>query len=286
MDESIGVRHAAFQPQLSPIASPKDTGRTRLRNVGRIAAERVVPDPNQPRDEFSDESIQRLAQSIRDKGQLAPIHVRWSSELETWVIVSGERRWRATKAAGLTEIDCYFHEQDLNQAEVLEQQLVENLLREDLKPVEEAQAFAALIELHGWTGKQVAQSLHIPESKVCRALTLLDLPADIQLQVNEGKIAARSAYELSKLPNDHVRRELSDAAAGGLTNKQTANAVRQRLGKPRPKSRVTKQTFSTEDGWKIVVSANKKGNYHEMKAALQEALDEVQHRIDNNIHIF
>ena len=283
LDESIGVRHTIVRPQLSPIASPKDAGRTRLRNVGSIDIAKVAPDPHQPRVEFADESLERLARSIGEKGQLLPIHVRWSADLEKWTIISGERRWRATKAAGLTKIDCYFHKGELSQAEILEQQLVENLLREDLKPIEEAWAFATLMELNDWNGKQVAETLHIASSKVSRSLMLLDLPEDIQRQVNEGVIAARSAYELSKLQNDDARRQLAEKAAGGMTQKQTANAVRQRLGKTKAKPRGTKLTFDADDGWRVIVSANKKGSYHEVEQALQQVLDEVRHRIDNNV---
>jgi ParB family chromosome partitioning protein len=100
LDESMGVRVTGVKPQLSPVSSRKDVGRRRLRNVGSIAIDRVIADPHQPRTQFSDEGLQRLASSIRAKGQLLPIHVRWSSDMDKWVIVSGERRWRAAQAAG------------------------------------------------------------------------------------------------------------------------------------------------------------------------------------------
>ena len=163
LDESIGLREQANNRlQLSPVPAPKDVGRRPLRNIGRIQIDQVVPDPAQPRQEFSSESIEQLAESIREKGQLAPIRVRWDSDREKWVIIYGERRWRAARAASLETIDCCFDETDRSSAEVLEQQLVENLLREDLKPIEQARGFSALMELHGWNGKQVAQSLNIP----------------------------------------------------------------------------------------------------------------------------
>jgi len=94
-----------------------------------------VPDPEQPRLEFSEDAIERLAQSIHGKGQLSAIRVRWSEPIQKWVIIAGERRWRATKRAGLPTIDCYFHDGELAKSEALEQQLIENCLREDLKPV-------------------------------------------------------------------------------------------------------------------------------------------------------
>jgi ParB family chromosome partitioning protein len=287
VDESVGLRYTDSRPQLSSVPSPKDIGRRPLRDVGRIDIDQVVPDPEQPRSEFSQEAIDRLSQSIREQGQLLPIGVRWSSELEKWVIISGERRWRATKAAGLTTIDCYFRDKHLSPSQILEQQLVENLLREDLKPIEEARAFSSLMKLNGWNGKQVASALRVPASKVSRALALLDLPDDIQQRVNDGEISARTGYELSKLPGDDSRRKLAERALkDDLTHEDMANVVRQKRGKQKPKTRGTTQTFMTEHGWRVVVSAKKKGTYYEIEQALQEALDEVRHRIDNRVQIF
>ncbi len=285
--ESMGVRTDNVQPRLSPVASAKDTGRRPLRNIGRVDIEQVVPDPGQPRLEFSEDAIERLAQSIHDKGQLSAIRVRWSEQLQKWVIIAGERRYRATKRAGLKTIDCYFHDGELAKSEVLEQQLIENCLREDLKPVEEAKAFCLLMELNGWTGKQVAKALRVPASKVSRGLALLKLPDDILAKVDSGEIATRAAYELSKLDGNPARRELAKkAGAGKLTLEQTASAVRQRRGKQKRRSRNTRQVFLTENGWKVSVSANKSGDYLDIEQALQEALDEVRHRLANNVQLF
>jgi len=187
----------------------------------------VIPDPKQPRTEFDDEAIISLAANIKAKGQLHPIHVRWSEEAEHWVIVSGERRWRAARHAGLTTVDCFFHEQPLNNSQVLELQLIENLMREDLRPMEEARAFQSLMDLNNWNGKQIADALRIPASKVSRSLALLDLPAEFQQQVDTGQIAARTAYELSRLVNDDDRKELAaQSVEGNLTPAEAAAIVR------------------------------------------------------------
>ena len=77
---------------------------------GEVEVDRIVPDPDQPRSEFDEEGIEQLAASIRRTGQIQPIGVKWDVSAERWVIVTGERRWRAAKAAGLRTIDCYFHE--------------------------------------------------------------------------------------------------------------------------------------------------------------------------------
>ncbi|MEZ6131292.1 MAG: ParB/RepB/Spo0J family partition protein [Planctomycetaceae bacterium] len=284
----MGARVRDEPVQLSPVSSPRDIGRRRLRNIGTIPIERVIPDPEQPRSEFSEEALARLADSIRSKGQLLPIHVRWSEGAARWVIVSGERRWRATQVAGLKTVDCYFADDGLSESDILEQQLVENLLREDLRPIEEARAFEQLMKLNGWNGNQVAEALHVPASKVSRALALLDLPEDMQQQIDAGQLPARSAYELAKLPDDGARRALAAKVAGGMTSQETAKVVREHRQSKKQKRRPggTKLDFWAENGWKITLASKGKGNYHEVEEALLEALDEVRLRINSNVQIF
>ena len=280
LDDSMGIRSSDSGPRLSPVPSPKDVGRRPLRSFGRVEIDRVAPDPAQPRCEFSDEAIAELAASIREKGQPHPIRVRWDEAESKWVIVSGERRWRATKEAGLPTIDCFFHDGAVSESETLEQQLIEYLLREDLKPIEEAKAFSSLMDLNGWNGKQVANALHLPEWRICRSLALLDLPPETQIQVDAGKVAARTAYEITKLPDEESRRKLAKVAAQGkLSHKQAVSAVRQRRGKPAHNCRGTKQTFFADGGWRVTVSSKTRGTYDDMEVALTQALEEVRHYI-------
>lgn len=286
LDESMGHRVSDVPQLLSPVASPKDEGRRPLRKVGTVEINRVVPDPDQPRAEFAEDAIERLAQSIREKGQLLPIHVRWSETAKKWIVISGERRWRATLQAGLPTIDCYFQEKPLAPSEILEQQLVENLLREDLKPIEQARAFAGLMELNGWNGKQVAEALRVQPSTVSRALALLRLPDDIQKQVDAGDIPARSAYELSKVKDDRTRSRLAaETAAGHLSHDQAAKAARQRRGKPARNTTGIRLNFPTDNGFKIAVTANRTGTYHDVEAALLEVVEEVRLRQRNNVQL-
>ena len=289
--ESMGVRSSRGPVRLSPAPRPQDIGRRPTAGFGRIDIDMVVPDAQQPRTEISPEAIERLAASIREQGQLTPIRVRWSGELGKWLIIAGERRWRATKHAGLPTIECYFHEQELTSSQILEQQLIENLLREDLKPVEEARAFTELMKMNAWTGKQVAAALCIPASKVSRSLALLRLPEDVQCQVDEGQISARTAYELSRLPDSSERTTLvNEAASGELTHTQAAQAVRQRRSRNqrlrcRTKAPGVRLTFQSDDDWYVVVHSPQPGTYHHVEQALLRALEEVRHRIANNVQI-
>ena len=279
LDESMGVRDTDLRPTLAPVPDPKDVGRRPLRNVGRVDLSQVVPDPDQPRAEFSDEALDRLAASIRDRGQLTPIRVRWSADLGKWVIIAGERRWRATRRAGLAAIDCVFVDGELSRGELLSQQLIENLLREDLRPVEEAKAFRELLALNGWTGKQLADALRVPPSKVTRSLALLDLPDDLQHRVEVGELPARSAYEIAKLGDDGQRRDLAAAVRErGLTVEDTRAAVRSRQGRAAPKPRGTRETFAAPGGIRVTVSAGRTLSDAEIIAALAHALDATHSR--------
>ncbi len=124
------------------------------------------------------------------------------------------------------------------------------------------------MELNGWSCTQLAEALRLRAAKVSWTLALLKLPNDIQDQVNSGQIAARAAYEISKLKDEMKQRQLARrAATGTLTHDQAAKVVRQRKGKPKTPSRVIRQTFLTEYEWKVVVSANRKGTYHEIEHA-------------------
>lgn len=286
VEESMGVRESVPRPKLSPVPSQKDIGRRPLRGVGTLDITLAIPDPDQPRTSFDSEELAGLAESLRTKGQLQPINVRWSEDLQKWVIIAGERRWRAAQIAGLSTINCVFHDQPLTKSQVLELQLIENLQREDIRPIEEAHAFETLMSLNGWTGKQLAESLRIPASKVSRALALLTLPAEVQLQVDSGQVPARTAYELSRVENTAQQQKMATLAANGqLTNIQVAGSVRHRKRRTHDRSTSQRQVFFADNGWQVAVTAAAPGSYHDIEHALQQALEEVRLRIANNIRL-
>lgn len=282
LNESIGLRPTESRPQLSPVALARDVGRRANRSFGRIEIDRVQPDPDQPRVEFDREALEQLTASIRDKGQLAPIRVRWSEELSKWLIISGERRWRAAKQAGLKTIDCSFQEHVLSSTQILEEQLIENLLRVDLKPIEEAESFQKLMAVNEWTGKELASALNISPTRVSRALALLKLPHEMRVRIDEGEISARAGYELSRLPEPDLKQV---AQTNPTVTAQQVRAVKQRRSTDTKPSRGSRQTFLSENGWQIVATSTRKGTYHEIEQALTEALEEVRLRIDNRVKL-
>jgi ParB family chromosome partitioning protein len=152
--------------------------------------------------------------------------------------------------------------------------------------MEEARGFQSLLEINGWTGKQLAEALRLPESKISRALALLKLPPDLQEQVDRGGLAARTAYELTKITDDRLRRDLARrSVAGSLTTADAAKVARRRKQKSARKPSGVRLSFFPEDGWTVVVTRRQCGTYHEMEQALVQTLEEVRLRIANNIRL-
>lgn len=207
----------------------KYKGAARLKDAFAIELERLVSDPNQPRKEFDPEELDRLAASLKARGQLQPARVRYDGDSGLWVIIAGERRFRAARLAGLPTLVCVEAKGSLTPDEVLEDQLVENCVREDLKPIEQARAFKALLERRGGSYRQLAESLSISHQAVVRALALLDLPADLQEKVDAGIVPPSSAAEVARLEDEADQRELlARVESGTMTRDEVSRAVRAR----------------------------------------------------------
>jgi ParB family chromosome partitioning protein len=216
---------APAQAAASPAA--RQVGTKRSQDAAVIELDRLDRDPDQPREEFDEEALRRLAASLKARGQLQPIRVRWDEGRGLYVIVCGERRWRAARMAGLPSLTCVIHQGPLADGEKLALQLVENAVREDLKPVEQARAYRALMDNNGWDGKTLAAELAIDPATVTRALALLELPAPVQDKVEQGALPASTAYEISRLPGPVAQSEMAElAVAEGLTKTDVREAVR------------------------------------------------------------
>lgn len=283
--ESVARRDAQLIHRESPPAPPSSNrlaGVSRHRTAAEIPTERIVADPNQPREEFDPEAIERLAASIKARGLLQPIRVRWDEGRGSYVVVCGERRWRAAQAAGLSMLSCVVTEGAVQAADILADQLVENLLREDLRPVEQAKAFRTLMDARGWSTRDLARELNIAQPSVVRALALLGLPGDVQDKIDEGSIPAAAGYELSKLEDAEAQRTVAaEVADSGLTVAETAKVVRTRTSRPAKgkgsKARkVTERTFRTSDGTKITIENRRGLDDERLLPALRELLGRLE----------
>lgn len=162
---------------------------TSSRAIGKtIPIDRIEPNPEQPRTEFGD--LTELTESIREKGVLEPLLVKPRSD-GSYMIIAGERRWRSSKLAGLTEVPCI--EMDLDEKGVAEIALIENLQRKDLNVWEEADGLAALAHKFGYTQEQIAQKISKSRSTVTELMTIAGLPKEVRAKCHSAKIASKSA---------------------------------------------------------------------------------------------
>jgi ParB family chromosome partitioning protein len=283
MGRTPATPRGSAPPAAAPAAPARLQGVTRSRDAAEIPIDRIAPDPDQPREEFDPASLERLAQSLRSRGQLQPIRVRWDEGQGRYLIVCGERRWRAAGLAGLATLACVIDDRPLDDGERLALQLVENALREDLRPIEQARAFRALIDRNGWSTHRLAEELSIDQSSVSRALALLKLPEAVQELVEAERIAPATAYEVSKLDDPEAQAEVAARAADRrLSRAEVAEAVRA-AGRPGPRARKAAakgrepvRTYRLADGYRLTVERKRGIEPAGLAGALRELLARVE----------
>jgi ParB family chromosome partitioning protein len=255
-------------------------GRRRLDAASMIRLDRIGPDPRQPRKEFDEETLDRLADSLRSRGQLQPIRVRWDDAADRYIVVVGERRYRAAIMAGMEAIACVVVSGNPMPEDLLEDQLVENALREDLKPIEHAKAYQALLAARGLSQRQLAERLQIGHASIARALALLELPYAIQKAVDEGKIAPNTAYELTKVDDRAEQETLArDAAEGRLKRDEVQKLTRSpRKGRGASKAKARKVTSRVvrTSAARITIELRKGDGLESILAATEEAVEQLR----------
>ena len=167
----------------------------------KININNISPNPNQPRQQFNEEALQELVASVKQKGILTPITVL--EDAGNFILIAGERRLRAARLAGLTEIPAYIVEVE-NDAEMMEMALIENSQRENLNPIEEAEAFAVLNSKYGLSQDAVAKSVGKKRVTVTNSLRLLNLPSEIKESIKIGKISAGHGRAILMMKTDYA----------------------------------------------------------------------------------
>ena len=196
--------------------------------VSTLRLAEIEPDKNQPRKAFDDTALSELAASITEHGVLQPIVVR-PSPAGGYIIVAGERRWRAARLAGLTEIPALI--KDISDTQAMEIALIENLQREDLDPVEEALGYRQLMERCSYTQEAAAARLSKSRSAVANSLRLLNLP---------GKLSAGHAKAVLSLESREAQQQAADIIVKEGLNVRQAEALCKKMAKkPRPKRELT-----------------------------------------------
>jgi ParB family chromosome partitioning protein len=210
---AAAARRLSEERELSPaivtLLSPERTGGS---NVRHIQVDHVEPNPDQPRLAFDEATLAELAASVREHGVLQPVLVR-PLPGNRFQLVAGERRWRASKLAGLETIPALVEELDDDTA--LEIAVIENLQREDLSPLDEATIYDRMIREHGYSVRKLAQKLGKDKGYLENRLRLADAPEEVRQLVSVRKDTLSHAYELLKVDDPKRRRRLAEQVARG-----------------------------------------------------------------------
>ena len=256
-----------------------------------VAIEAIRPSPFQPRRRFAEAELDGLVQSIREKGIVQPLLVRPVDDLVDNIVadsgapgaefelVAGERRWRAAQRAGLHEVPVVIR--PFGDSEVLEIALVENLQREDLTPLEEAEAYSRLMQEFGHSQADVAETIGKSRSHVANTLRLLGLPPAVKRQLDEGALSAGHARALLAAPDPAAL--AGEVVRRGLNVRATELLVRRRGAAPEPRQRKPRDhdTVALERelggalGLRVTLSPNGRGGSLTLHYASLDQLDRV-----------
>lgn len=204
-------------------SAPKASPAYGDKSVFTCAVERLVPQKGQPRQHFEKERLEELAQSIREHGLLEPIVVRRVQGQDRFEIIAGERRWRASQRAGLKEVMVVV--KDVTPKAAFELALIENVQREDLNPVELAEALGRLVKEHGYSQDQLAQRLGKDRTTITNSLRLLRLPERVRARVIRGELSEGHARALLGVPEAARMEELAERVVRGRMSVRQCEAL-------------------------------------------------------------
>ena len=223
----------------------------------------IVPNRDQPRKVFDDTALRELSESIKMHGLIQPLLVRPLSD-GSYQIVAGERRWRASRLAGLEKVPVVIKE--MADSEVCELALIENLQREDLNPIEEAEGYKTLMDTYSLTQEQVAERVGKSRSAVANALRLIGLSTLEKEALQNGEITAGHARALLSIPDKELRRQAFELAKTGASVREIERISKQQavgitMKKPRIKNKTyveTEAALAEQIGRKVKISGNGK----------------------------
>lgn len=225
-----------------------------VRTLRHMPIELLHANPNNPRKHFEDADLADLARSIGDKGLLQPIVVRPRTDGE-YEIVAGERRWRAAQRANVHDVPVLIRE--LTDGEALEIALIENIQRADLNPLEEARAYAQLLEEFSYTQQQLADSIGKSRSHIANTLRLLNLPETVRTQIERGQLTAGHARALvatdspAELADQIIQLGLSVRETEGLAREATAKPQKKATAEKDADTKALEKTLSEALGLKV-----------------------------------
>ena len=195
----------------------------------QVSPEQIVPNPQQPRKHFDEKSLNELAQSISAQGVLQPLVVRKHPKFPNqYELVAGERRWRALKQIDVAQVPVVLR--NISDNEILEISLLENIQRENLTVIEEAQSYHDLLQIHGYTQEELSKKLGRDRSTIANMLRLLQLPSALKNDLETGRITSGHARSILSLPNEGVQLEMRQRLLrNSWSVRETERQVRMKL---------------------------------------------------------
>lgn len=257
-----------------------DNGSVTAEGTSTLRLSEIEPNKGQPRKQFDMEALQQLADSISEHGVIQPLIVR-SMESGGYQIVAGERRWRAAKMAGLSEIPVVIRD-DISDEQAMQFAMIENLQRENLNPIEEALGYKDLLDKTGITQDQLAKVLGKARSSITNSLGLLTMPTAVQELLKNGSLSVGHCKALKKIKDEAVLIELAHKTAEGELSVRQVEAIARREEKNAEESKKVKKklTYYTEVevslgellGTKVRINEGKNGNVLQIKFKDKEEL--------------
>lgn len=256
-----GSKGAALGRGLDALISTEAVKTEGSSTINEIPLNQIERNPNQPRREFAEESLRELAESIREIGIIQPITLHQTSE-DRYMIIAGERRWRASHLAGLTTIPAYIR--TLNDASIMTMALVENIQREDLNDIEVALAYQQMMEMEQMTQEKVAKSVGKSRTAVTNTLRLLHLPAKVQMALRKKEITMGHARALLAIESPSLQVKVFNEIVKNGYNVRQVEELAQRL----------KSGEDIQSGKKTIKSATKlPAEYEDLRNHLSHFFD-------------
>lgn len=240
----------------------------------QVSPEQIVPNPQQPRKHFDEKSLNELAQSISAQGVLQPLVVRKHPKFPNqYELVAGERRWRALKQIHVAQVPVVLR--NVSDNEILEVSLLENIQRENLTVIEEAQSYHDLLQIHGYTQEELAKKLGRDRSTIANMLRLLQLPSALKNDLETGRITSGHARSILSLPNEGVQLEMRQRLLrNSWSVRETERQVRMKLD--------YLSKFSQRDGSN---NSDTSASSPDPEIQLQHLEDQLQRRLGTNVDI-
>ena len=256
-----GSKGAALGRGLDALISTEAVKTEGSSTINEIPLNQIERNPNQPRREFDEDSLRELAESIREIGIIQPITLHQTSE-DRYMIIAGERRWRASHLAGLTTIPAYIR--TLNDASIMTMALVENIQREDLNDIEVSHAYQQMMEMEQMTQEKVAKSVGKSRTAVTNTLRLLHLPAKVQMALRKKEITMGHARALLAIESPSLQVKVFNEIVKNGYNVRQVEELAQRL----------KSGEDIQSGKKTIKSATKlPAEYEDLRNHLSHFFD-------------